>query len=135
MLKYRAVLDLVRLTEDRWLARAAATRRDGTTVLLEEVLTSRGLPRIEAVTTVRDDGMWLELRDRDDPSSVLARASLEVPRVRLRVVRAPVDDDLRVDDAPPIDAASIGAASIDGATRLDDPASTAPTPTGPPVPA
>lgn len=104
------MLDIVRLAEDRWLARAVTTRRDGVTVVLEEVLVSRDMPKVEAATILRDDRAWLVLRDRDDPDAVIAETSLEVPHVRLRLVRAPSQS-----------------------TPATPPPS--PTPTGPPVPA
>jgi hypothetical protein len=101
------VLDLIRLAEDRWLARAVATRRDGTTAVLEEVFVCRGVPHVEAVIDLRDDRAYLVLRERHDPDHVLARQSVEPERTPLRVVW--------------------------DATRHA--AGVRPTPTGPPVPA
>ena len=115
------MLDLIRLAEDRWLARAVATRRDGVTVLLEEVLTSRDMPKVEAAMVWRDEARWVVLRDRDDPSVVFAETSLEVPYVRLRLVRS---DDTASGPAP---------APLPPTPLPPEPVS--PTPTGPPVPA
>lgn len=117
------MLDLVRLAEDRWLARAVATRRDGVAVLLEEVLTSREIPKVEAAVTSHDDAAWLVLRDRDDPATVFAEVSLEVPYPRLRLVRSADTTTATPRSTPPAPLPPV------------PPAPLSPTPTGPPVPA
>jgi hypothetical protein len=80
------VLDLIRLAADRWLVRAAAARRDGTTVALEEILVCDGVPNIEAVIDLRDDQSFLVLRERHDPDHVIAQRSIEAEPEPLRVV-------------------------------------------------
>jgi hypothetical protein len=80
------VLDLIRLAADRWLVRAAAARRDGTTVALEEILVCDGVPNIEAVIDLRGDQSFLVLRERHDPDHVLAERSIEAEPEPLRVV-------------------------------------------------
>jgi hypothetical protein len=80
------VLDLIRLAEDRWLVRAAATRRDGTTVSLEEVLVCRGMPNIESAIDLRGDETFLVLRERHDTEHVLLERALDAETRPLRVV-------------------------------------------------
>jgi hypothetical protein len=71
------VLDLIRLGEGRWLARAV-THFDGEMVVLEEVLESDGLPRVEAVLDLDAEPAMLVIRHRDAPSHVLATRQLEM---------------------------------------------------------
>jgi hypothetical protein len=80
------VLDLIRLAEDRWLVRAAAARRDGTTVALEEILVCDGMPNVEAVIDLRGDETFLVLRERHDPERVLIERALDAETPPLRVV-------------------------------------------------
>ena len=70
-------LDLIRLGEGRWLARAV-TRFDGTMIVLEEVLECDGLPHVEAVIDVEVEPARLIIRHRDAPSIVLAERQLEM---------------------------------------------------------
>jgi hypothetical protein len=77
------VLDLIRLAEDRWLARAFAVCRDGTTAVLEKVLQCRDVPHVEAVVDARDDHTLLVLRERHDPARVLAARAIERAPLRL----------------------------------------------------
>jgi hypothetical protein len=80
------VLDLVRLADDRWLVRAAAARRDGSTVAIEEVLVCTGVPNVEVVIDLRGDESFLVLRERHDPAHVLVERSIEPATAPLRVV-------------------------------------------------
>ena len=81
------MLDLIRLPDDRWLARAATARQDGTPIALEEILVCKGMPNIEAVIDRRDGHAYLVLRERRDPDHVLAERAVEpVATAPLRVV-------------------------------------------------
>jgi hypothetical protein len=80
------VLDLIRLAEDRWLARAATTRPDGTPVSIEEVLVCEGMPNVEVVIDVRGDHTFLVLRERQDPEHVLVERAISPATPPLRVV-------------------------------------------------
>ncbi len=80
------MLDLIRLANDRWLVRAAAARRDGTTIAIEEILVCEGMPNIEAVIDLRGDESFLVLRERHEPSHVLVERSIEPATAPLRVV-------------------------------------------------
>jgi hypothetical protein len=80
------VLDLIRLAEDRWLARAATARPDGTPVSIEEVLVCEGMPNVEVVIDVRGDHSFLVLRERHDPEHVLVERPISPETPPLRVV-------------------------------------------------
>jgi hypothetical protein len=82
------VLDLVRLAEDRWLARVVVRRRDGSSVVLEEFLVCRGLPNVEAVIDVRDGQNCVVLRERDAPERVLGARPLDPDPTPLKLIRA-----------------------------------------------
>ena len=71
------MLDLIRLGEGRWLARAA-TRFDGEAVVLEEILQCDTLPRVEAVIDLDAGPATLVIRHRDEPSIVFASRQLEM---------------------------------------------------------
>ena len=71
------MLDLIRLGEGRWLARAV-TRFDGTTIVLEEILECDGVPHVEAVIDLDAVPAQLVLRHRDAPAIVLAACQLEM---------------------------------------------------------
>jgi hypothetical protein len=104
------VLDLVRLAEDRWLARVVVRRRDGSSVILEEILVCRGLPNVEAVIDVREGRSCVVLRARDAPDRVLGARPLDAEPAPLKLIHAAA--------VPP-----------------ERPAPARPRPTGPPVPA
>jgi hypothetical protein len=87
VLEYATVLDLIRLADDRWLVRAAATRRDGTVVSFEEVLVCEGVPDVELVVDLRGEHAYLVLRERHDPDHVLVERAIDNdPAPALRVV-------------------------------------------------
>ena len=74
------MLDLIRLGERRWLARAV-TRFEGEPVVLEEILECDWVPRVEAVVDVSTVPAQFVIRDRDEPAIVLAVRQLEMTSV------------------------------------------------------
>jgi hypothetical protein len=71
------VLDLMRVGEERWLARAV-TQFDGATVVLETFLECEHLPRVEAAIDLTSIPARLVIRHRDEPSIVFASRQLEM---------------------------------------------------------
>jgi hypothetical protein len=65
-------------------------RRDGSSVILEEILVCRGLPNVEAVIDVRDGRSCVVLRERDAPDRVLRARPLDPDPAPLKLIHPAV---------------------------------------------